>query len=171
MDINTMYAASQLGKQDEYDTQIVKDVWNNDFYSFTEKDFAGETNMCEAVYESQGSAAFNMCRSAALSCGEDSNCNTLATKYSQALVGGYSKDFASFKKKTSNLGAIGDIASGLLGGWISNLGGGGKEGDIQLGGSDYYEPQKKNKLGTYILVGVVAVIGIGAAIYFLNKKK
>ena len=46
-----MYAAVDLGIQDEYDTQIIKNVWNTDnssFANFTEKDFAGEVDHSKA---------------------------------------------------------------------------------------------------------------------------
>ena len=144
MDINTMIAASMIGKQEEYDTQIVKDVWNNEMLGFTEEDFKGESNMCEAAYEAQGSEAFNKCRAAALACGSDESCNKLAVKYAAALVKGYSKDFESFKKKTSTLSAIGDIATGILSGIFGGKQGGG-QGNIQVGGGAYYPPQEKSK--------------------------
>lgn len=173
MDVNTMYAAVDLGAQDEYDTQIVKDVWNNDnsnFQNFIEKDFAGETNMCEATYEAQGGNSYAMCRSAALSCGTDVACNVIAEKYAKALEGGYSKDFEAFKKKTSILAAIGDIASNLLGGLLSKLGGGSSEDDIDLSRDKKYKEEEKSKTGLYIGIGVVALAAIGAAIYFARKK-
>lgn len=166
MDINTMYAASQLGKQDEYDTQIVKDVWNQDF-----SNASTDSDMCEAAYEAQGAEAFNKCNAAIASCGSDSTCRELAKKYSQALQGGYSKSFEDFKKKTGTLAAVGDIASGLLGGLLSNLGGGSREGDIQVGGGAYYEPQQKSNMGLKIGIGILALAGIGTAIYFATRKK
>ena len=173
MDVNTMYAAVDIGAQDEYDTQIVKDVWNNDtsnFQNFTEKDFAGETNMCEATYEAQGGNSYAMCRSAALSCGTDVACNVIAEKYAKALEGGYSKDFEAFKKKTSMLASIGDIATNLLGGLISKLGGGSSDQDVEVGGGRVVIEQEKSKTGLYIGIGVVAVAAIGTAIYFARKK-
>jgi hypothetical protein len=170
MDVNTLYAAVDLGAQEEYDTQIVKEVWNNDTSNFTQSELGSETNICEATYESQGADAYNRCYNAALSCGSDSNCNALAVKYAQALNSGYSTSFEDFKKKTGTLSAVGEIATGLLGGLLGKLGGGSREGDIQLGGGGYYEPQQKSNKGMYIGIGIVALIGIGAAVYFARKK-
>ena len=52
MDVNTMLAAASVGRQDDYDTQIIKEVWadfptDGDMSNFTKKDFEGETNVCE----------------------------------------------------------------------------------------------------------------------------
>ena len=166
MDVNTMYAAAALGLQDEYDTQIVKDVWNNSMSNMN----AGEsTKNCFSVYEAQGSTAEGMCYQAGLSCGSDTDCNALAVKYAEALAGGYSKDFESFKKKSSFLVKAGEITGGILSGLLTSLGGD-KDNQIDVGGG-YYEPQKKSRTSLYIGIGVVAVIGIGVAIYFARKNK
>ena len=163
-----MIAASMVGRQDAYDTQIVKEVWNNaEMLEFTAKDFEGETNMCEATYEAQGAEAFNKCRAAALSCGEDKTCDGIAVRYAAALEKGYSKSFEDFKKKTNTLAAIGDIATGILGGLFNK---GGSQSNIQVGGGAYYPPQEKSKKGLYLALGAVAVVGIGVAIYFARKK-
>ena len=172
MDVNTLYAAIDLGAQEEYDTQIIKDVWNDEstnFQNFTDKDFAGETNMCEAAYEASGADAYSKCRAAALACGADAKCNALAVKYAQALEKGYSKSFADFKKKSGTLAAIGDIASGLLGGLLGSLGK--KDNNIEVGGGGVYPAPTKSRTGLYIGVGLVAAVGIGAAIYFATRKK
>ena len=171
MDVNTMYAAADLGLQDEYDTQIVKNVWNDSssFANFTAKDFEGETNMCEGVYEKQGAEGYSKCYNAAISSNTPEH-NALALKYAKALEKGYSKDFESFKKKTGTLSSIGDIATGLLGGLLDNFASGNKDGNIQVGGYEY-APQPKSRTGLYVGIGLVAVLGIGTAIYFATRKK
>lgn len=169
MDINTMYAAVDLGIQDEYDTQIIKNVWNTDnssFANFTEKDFAGETNMCEGVYEAQGADAYAKCRSAAMSADTPQH-NALAVKYAKALEGGYSKDFESFKKKSATLSAIGEIGAGLLGGLLDRF----SSGNSGTGGYEDSPLPPKSRTGLYIGIGLVAVLGIGTAIYFATRKK
>ena len=87
-------------------------------------------------------------------------------KYSKALVKGYSGDFASFKKKSGVLASIGEIGGGLLRGLLGN-----KENGVQVGGDGYYPEPPKSRTGLYIGIALVAVIGIGAAIYFARKKK
>jgi hypothetical protein len=163
-----MYVASQLGLQDEYDTQIIKSVWNNDS-DMSNMTAQKASDSCEIVYESQGSDAYNKCYNAALSCGSDTNCNALAVKYSQALAKGYSKDFESFKKKSSFMSNAGEISGGIISGLLASLGGG-NEDRINVGGG-YYEAPPKSKTGLYIGIGAVALIGIGAVIYFARKKK
>lgn len=166
MDVNTMYAASSLGLQDEYDTQIIKDVWNNDV-DMSNMNAGEATKACRAVYESQGVKAEEKCYNAALSCGSDANCNALAVKYAQALAGGYSKDFESFKKKSNILSQAGEIAGGILSGLLGGLGGKDRI-DVE---DDTYIPPPPTPIGLYIAVGVLAVVGIGLTIYFVRKKK
>lgn len=158
-----MYVASTIGLQDDYDTQIIKDVWNNSMSNMNDVE---SSSSCEAVYESQGSSAYNKCYQASLSCGSDSKCDILAKKYAQALVGGYSKDFESFKNKSNILSSAGEIAGSLLSGLLGK-----NENDTQIGGGGYYAPQSKSNKGLYIGIGVVALIGIGTATYFALKKK
>ncbi len=178
MDVNSMLTQAALTAQEDYETQIVKEVWadfptDGDMSNFTAKDFDKDPNMCDGVYEAQGSSAYNMCYTAAISANTPEH-NALALRYAQAQEKGYKKDFESFKKKTGTLSAIGDLASGiltsLLGGGSSNQQGGGNQ-NSNIRTDEFYPEPDKPKTGLFIGIGIVAVIGIGAAIYFFNKKK
>jgi len=176
MDLNTMLAASSVGRQDGYDTQIIKEVWANfptdgDMSSFTAADFEGETNICEKAYESQGSEAYNNCYAAAISSNTPEH-NALVRKYAEAQAKGYSKDFASFKNKTGNLSALGDLATGILTSLFGNKGGKGSEGGTRLTDEKFLNPDLgKSKTGLYIGIGAVVLAGIGTAIYFATRNK
>lgn len=174
MDVNTLYAAVDLGAQDAFETEILKEVWSNNnlsFQNFTSKDFEGETNICEKVYEKLGSEGYNKCYNAAIS-SNTARHNALVTKYAEAQAKGYTKSFEQFKR-SSTLGTIGDIAGGLLSGLFGNSDSGSQGGGTQGGGTQggYYPPQKESKTGLYIGLGAVALIGIGTAIYFATRKK
>ena len=177
MDINSMMTQAALSAQEDYETQIVKEVWgdfpsNGDMSNFTAKDFDVDPNMCDGVYESQGSDAYNKCYTAAISANTPEH-NALVVKYIAAQEKGYTKDFESFKKKTGTLSAIGDLASGILTSFFGNKTNPNTNtntsGGTRTGG--YYPEPEPSKTGLYIGIGVVAVIGIGAAIYFFNRKK
>lgn len=54
MDINSMMTQAALSAQEDYETQIVKEVWgdfpsNGDMSNFTAKDFDKDPNMCDGV--------------------------------------------------------------------------------------------------------------------------
>ena len=178
MDVNTMLAAASVGRQDDYDTQIIKEVWadfptDGDMSNFTKKDFEGETNVCEKAYEAQGSEAYSRCYQAALAANTPEH-NALVERYAAAQAKGYSKDFAAFKKKTGTLSAIGDLATGILGSLFGkstssstrSTSGGGEDYNKEK----YPEPEKPKTL-LYVGIGAVVIIGIGTAIYFYNRKK
>lgn len=162
MDINTFYAASNLGVRDEYNTQIVKDVWSKSMSNMTEIE---ASDSCEAVYEAQGSDAFTRCRNAALSCNNDDACKTLSSKFNAALIKGYSGDFESFKKKSNVLANLGEISGGIIKGLLN----GGSSYNNSNTDNGYYD-KPKNNTALYIGIGAVALIGIGVAIYFARKK-
>jgi hypothetical protein len=171
-----MYAAANVGLQDDYETQIVREVWqSSDMSNFTKADFEKDPNMCDRVYEAQGSDGYNKCYNAAIA-SNTSDHNALVEKYIEAQVKGYTNDFESFKKKTKRegaLGTLGNLAEGILGGLLGdnrkNQEGG---GSVTVGGnSTYTPPQEKSKIGLYIGLGAVALIGIGTAIYFISRKK
>lgn len=177
MDINSMMTQAALSAQEDYETQIVKEVWgdfptNGDMSNFTAKDFDVDPNMCDGVYEAQGSDAYNKCYTAAISANTPEH-NALVVKYIAAQEKGYTKDFESFKKKTGTLSAIGDLASGILTSFFGNKTNPNTNtntsGGTRTGG--YYPEPEKPKTALYIGIGVVAVVGIGAAIYFFNRKK
>jgi hypothetical protein len=175
MDINTMYAAANVGLQDDYETQIIKEVWqkaSSDMSNFTKADFEKEDNICEKVYEAQGSTAYGMCYNAAISANTAAH-NALIGRYAEAQVKGYQKDFESFKKKSSTLGALGNLAEGILGGLLGDKRRDGTSNDssVSVGGGGTYQPPEKSKLGLYIGLGAVALVGIGTAIYFFTRKK
>lgn len=167
MDVNTMYAASDLGLQDEYDTQIVKEVWSN---SMSNMDAESSSANCEKAYEAQGAEAYNKCYNASLSCGTDSACNAIAKKYGEALARGYSKDFESFKKRTGLLSQAGEIGKDILGGVLSGLGLSNSNNTSGRNSGAYYDEPKRSNTGLYIGLGIVALAGISAAIYFARKK-
>ncbi len=138
----------------------------------TKADFEKEDNICEKVYEAQGSTAYGMCYNAAISANTAAH-NALIERYAEAQVKGYQKDFESFKKKSSTLGALGSLAEGILGGLLGD-----KRRDIAsdgssvtVGGNAKYPPPEESKLGLYIGLGAVALVGIGTAIYFFTRKK
>jgi len=166
MDSTYYMTIAALGAQEEYDTQIVKQVWNEDNSNFTETE-AG--NNCEAAYEKQGASVYNKCRAAGISCGKDAACNAMATKYAAALTSGYSKDFETFKKKTNGLAAVGEIGGAFLSGILDRIGGRGGSVASPSDSQDYI-PTKKSNTGLYIGIGLVAVVGIGVAIYYGTKK-
>jgi hypothetical protein len=176
MDVNSMMTQAALTAQEEYENQIVKEVWadfptNGDMSNFTAKDFDKDPNMCDGVYELQGSDAYNLCYTAAISANTPEH-NALVTRYIQAQEKGYKKDFESFKKKTGTLSAIGDLAGGILTSIFGN-----KTNSTNTSGNtrtDYTRDEvtdEKPKTGLYIAIGAVAIVGIGAAIYFFNRKK
>ena len=175
MDINTMYAAANVGLQDDYETQIIKEVWqkaSSDMSNFTKADFEKEDNVCEKVYEAQGSTAYGMCYNAAISSNTAAH-NALIERYAEAQVKGYQKDFESFKKKSSTLGALGNLAEGILGGLLGDKrrDASSNNSSVTVGGGGTYDPPKESKLGLYIGLGAVALVGIGTAIYFFTRKK
>lgn len=172
MDSNTMYAASMVGGQDDYNDYIVKQVWEDTSSNFSNMTIDSAQVLCNPVADKQGSSAYGRCMDAANGCREDETCNTAAKKYAKALAKGYKGSFADFKKRSSNLAAAGAIASDLLGGILSQLGGGQDAGAGTDGRDDYNTPPPppKKKIGLYIALGAVALIGIGTAIYFARKK-
>jgi len=178
MDVNSMMTQAALTAQEDYETQIVKEVWadfptNGDMSNFTAKDFDKDPNMCDKVYELQGSSAYNMCYTAAIASNTPEH-NALVTRYIAAQEKGYKKDFESFKKKTGTLSAIGDLASGVLTSLFGNKSNQAQQGGFNQGGirtGDVYPEPDKPRTALYIGIGVVALIGIGTAIYFYNKKK
>jgi hypothetical protein len=114
--------------------------------------FGGFSNMteqeasdsCESVYEELGAEAFNKCRKEAL----------------EGKKGG----FGDWMKAAQDAGWI-DKGLGVLGGFISNNQSQNKDGR-------YYQqvPPKKNNTALYV-VGGLALVGIGVAIYYVTKKK
>jgi len=113
--------------------------------------FGGFSNMteqeasdkCEPVYESQGADAFNKCREDALK--------------------GKGK-FGDWMKTAQDSGWI-DKGLGILGGFMNKN----PQGTSQ-GGNYYQQPPPKNNTALYV-VGGLAVVGIGVAIYFAVRKK
>ena len=179
MDINSMMTQAALSAQEDYETQIVKEVWadfptNGDMSNFTAKDFDVDPNMCDSVYESYGSDAYNKCYTAAISANTPEH-NALVVRYIAAQEKGSKQTFEQFKRKTGAMAAIGDLASGILTSFFGNKTNPNTNtntntsGGIKTGG--FYPEPEKSKTGLYIGIGVVAVIGIGAAIYFFNRKK
>tara|TARA_R110000822_G_scaffold46670_3_gene124204 strand:- start:14638 stop:15141 length:504 start_codon:yes stop_codon:yes gene_type:complete len=167
MDLNTMFAASSVGRQDDYDTQIIKEVWANfptdeDMSNFTKADFEGETSICEKAYESQGSVAYNKCYEAAISANTPEH-NALVTKYAEAQAGGYSKDFSAFKTKTNVLG----LAKGLLDSLFAPAD---KKHSNSFRTGETYPKEEESKTGLYIGIGAVVLVGIGTAIYFGTRR-
>ena len=166
MDLNTMFAASSVGRQDDYDTQIIKEVWANfptdeDMSNFTVADFEGETSICEKAYESQGSGAYTKCYEAAISANTPEH-NALVTKYAEAQAGGYSKDFSAFKTKTNVLG----LAKGLLDSLFAPADK--KPNSFRTG--ETFKKEEESKTGLYIGIGAVVLVGIGTAIYFGTRR-
>ena len=177
MDVNTMYAAANVGLQDDYETQIVREVWqSSNMSNFTKADFEKDPNMCDRVYEAQGSDGYNKCYNAAIA-SNTSDHNALVEKYIEAQVKGYTKDFESFKKKTKRegaLGTLGNLTESILGSLLGDNRKNQESGDdITIGGRKYKVPEEdeKSKIGLYIGLGAVALIGIGTAIYFISRKK
>ena len=174
MDLNTMFAASSVGRQDAYDKQIIKEVWANfttdgGMSNFTKADFEAETNICEKAYEAQGSEAYSNCYNAAISANTPEH-NALVSKYAEAQAKGYSKDFNSFKKKTGTLSALGDIASGILG---SLLGGGKSKSSTDTTTERVYVPDDDEGLstGAKIGIGVGALAVVGVVVFLIIRKK
>jgi hypothetical protein len=167
--LHTVRTLGMAAKQDEYDTQIVKEVWADDYSNLSEQQSA---DACEFVYESQGSGAYNKCYQAYLNCGSDASCVTMAQKYAQALAKGYSKDFESFKRKSNILGQTGEVVGGLLTGLFGD-----RRRDNQnwnqnwQGGGTWNQPPRRQNTGLFVGLGLVALVGIGAAVYFARKKK
>ena len=169
MDTYTLYAARTIGmksKQDEYDTQIVKEVWQNKFSNLTEEQSA---KACQFVYDSQGSSAYEKCNQAYLSCGTDGGCVSVAQKYAEALAKGYSKDFEAFKKKTNFLTSTGELIGGVLSGFVGSQTG--RNNQVNFGTGGFYQPPRRTPAGTYIGIALLAIVGIGAGIYFYRKSK
>jgi len=168
MDNNTYYAAAMLGRQQEYDDQIIKKVWSNDYQNMTEQE---ASDSCEDVYEKQGSTAFNKCRSALISCGNDATCTAISKKYSEALSGGYSGTFEDFKKRSGTLSSLGQIGTTFLTGLLANLAAK-NQGNTQVApdGNTPPPPPPPSNTGLYIGLGLVAVLGIGAAVYFGTRS-
>lgn len=170
MDSYYLHIVRTLGKaatQDEYDTQIVKEVWTDDYSNLNE----GEaTQACVNVYKARGVEAEQRCYNAYVGCGNNNKCNAIAAKYAEALERGYSKDFESFKKKSSVLAQTGEVIGGFLSGLL------GDRRDNQnwnqgMQGGNWNQPPPRRNTGLIVGVGLLAVVGIGAAIYFANKKK
>ena len=171
MNSNTLYAAAMVGRQADYDDQIIKEAWEEDGYNNMAELKAQDA--CEAAYEAHGADVYGKCRAAGISCGSDAGCDAVFLKYAKALKKGYKGSFADFKKRSKNLAAIGTIGLDFIGGLLGKIGSGRDGGE---GGGDYgayggYAPPQKSRTGLYIGLGLVAVVGVGVAIYFANKKK
>lgn len=147
------YGEHQLSKFADYAKRADRgEISHNQAYRLACKaGFAGFSNMteeeasdsCESVYEKLGVEAFNKCRSEALQ--------------------GKKGSFGDWMKTAQDAGWI-DKGLGLLGGAL----GGNKVNNNY--GNYPPPPQKKNNTALYV-VGGLAVIGIGVAIYFATKKK
>lgn len=161
MDSNTLYAASLVGSQQDYDDAIIRDVWAEDHSNMTSTQ---AENACERAYESQGADAYNKCRAAGISCGNDKACDAIHAKYAAALARGYSGSFEDFKRRSDTLNSLGQLGISLVSGLF-----GGRDQQAQGGGAPYVAPPQKSRTGLYVVLGLVAVAGIGTAIYFANK--
>jgi len=159
MDVNTLYAASSIGSQDDLDTKIIKEVWAEGYSAMNA--FDSEVN-CSGL----DGKTYSDCYEASRNCGADKACNEMATKYAKALQGGYRKDFEAFKAKTESLGKLGELGKDIFN-WLAR--GRGQETVV----APQFQPQSevKPKTGLYIGLGILAVAAIGTAIYFATKKK
>ena len=174
MDINSMMAQYAIDKQADYETQIVKEVWadfptNGDMSNFTAKDFDVDPNMCDAVYESQGSDSYNKCYTAAISANTPAH-NALVVRYIAAQEKGSKQTFEQFKTKTGTMAAIGDLAAGILTSFFgkpkTNTSGN------TSGNSRVYVPEPEPpKTGMYIGIGVGVLAVVGVGIYLATRKK
>jgi hypothetical protein len=164
-----MYAASMVGRQEDYNDAIIRDVWAEEEYEGM--NLTKATDICQSLKNTHGAEAWNKCKDAAVGCKNDSACDTVAEKYAKALSRGYKGSFSDFKRRSENLAAAGMIGMDLVSSLLSRIG----SGRDNTGGGDYgggydYDPTPKPRTGLYIALGLVAVAGIGAAIYFAKKK-
>jgi hypothetical protein len=169
MDATSYMSVASYGIQQDYDDQIIREVWTEKYSNLSETEASAS---CEEVYEKQGASAYNRCYLAGVSCKDNAACNEVAKRYAKALAKGYSKDFEAFKKRSQTLSQIGSTAGELLGGLLSGLGikdTPDASADVYSGDYSYEEPKKKT--GLYVGLGLVAAVGIGFAIYFATKKK
>jgi len=162
MDVNTLFAASSIGRQDDIDSKIVKQVWGESHSNMTAVEVS---DTCEHLEEDF--TAIKKCTKAAMSCVRDSDCDEMAKRYAKALGKGYSKDFEDFKRRSASLAQAGDLGKEILS-WFA-------KGNYRKGDNQNYDvyPQnaKKSNTGLYIGLGVVAVAAIGVTIYFATRKK
>jgi hypothetical protein len=166
MDNNTLYAASIVGRQQDYDDYIIKQAWMEDEYDNMIE--AKANDACEVVYEKHGAEAYARCRAGGISCGSDTDCDAVFLKYVKSLTNGYKGTFADFKKRSGNLAAAGQLGASLVGKLLSSLGGGGSADSTGYTGEDFTPP--KNRTGLYIGLGVAAAAAIGVAVYFARKN-
>jgi hypothetical protein len=162
MDSNTLYVASIVGSQEDYNDSIVRDVWSEDHSNMTATQ---AENACEAVYEAQGADAFNKCRAAGIACGGDKSCNAIHAKYARALAKGYKGSYEDFKRRSETLSSLGQLGLNLVSGLFGSK-------DQSSSGGTYRDdtPPPPPKTGLYIVLGLLAAAGIGTAIYFATKK-
>ena len=171
MDANTMYSAAMIGRDLDYQDDVIIAAWE-------EEGFAGLTvDDAQKVCKSLKGDNYSKCMSAYNSCREDTNCDRVAAKYVKAIQKGYKGTFEDFKKRSAALANIGQLSLSYLGDFLTNFGQGG--GGAMGGGQDYcltnpQDPicggQQPNRTGLYVVLGLLAVAGIGAAIYFSTKK-
>lgn len=115
------------------------------------------SDRCEPIYETQGAEAFNQCR--------------------QELLTGKKGSFGDWMETAREAGWI-DTGIGILGGWLQNRQWGGNRRN--QGVSPNYNMQleiqrqqeeRRRKRNQAIIIGTIAVIGIGAGIYYASNKK
>ena len=144
------YGENQLNEFVDYAQRANRgEISHNQAYRLAKK--AGFSNMtyeeaqdsCEAVYESQGAEAFNKCVSDARE---------------------EKKGFKDWLQTAQDAGWI-DKGLGLVGNLIN------KPNQDTGSGAGYYQPAPQKSNMPIILLGSLAVIGIGVAIYFGTRKK
>jgi hypothetical protein len=171
MDNTLLYQAMSVGKEITEQDDILREVWQEEEENFSGLAAVEAQNICEDAYEKQGADVYNQCYAAATSCGNDSTCDTIAKKYAKALGKGWQGTFEQFKTRSSNVDVLTNFGLNALGTWLSGGSQGGQQPSggstvVYAGGGD----SGKSNTGMYVGLGVLALVGIGAAIYFGGKK-
>lgn len=145
---------------------IMHKVWKNSFSNAV----TGRPDIeriCEPVYEkfgAEGEGGYNACYTAVELCvNNPAQCDEALTweKYSQALVGGYSADFQTFKKRSRIAGYLTNVGQ-IVQGFFQNQ---------SQAPTQSTQPQPTRSMNTPLIIGgVVLLVGVGVGIYFLTKK-
>lgn len=155
------YVAAKIGEKSFAQSNILKDVWENDGWAmFTDNEIGDK---CLEVPLS----ANKMCLDAGSSCKGDKKCEEIYLRYIDALKKGYTKNFEAFKKESKAMGYV-TTAMTIAAGFFGSRDASPEMKDTDTSKSK--DDEKRKKIGLAVGIGIALVTATIITVLVIRSK-